>query len=125
MKNEDIRPCDRCGGPLCGSQGPRMPVVGARVTVQRLAVNEPNRRQAAAMAALFPEAPGIQRVFQSGDLVDEPAQLFTEVLLCEDCICAPVVPLELSALRERAEAREVERKREAQAAASRPTGTPR
>ena len=103
MDNDKIRPCDGCGGPLNGGNGGVL--AGARVTFQRLAVNQRNARNELGMMQMFPGLPGIQRVFSTGDILDEPDQLYDEALLCEKCICTPICPLEIAGMRERAKER--------------------
>jgi hypothetical protein len=88
VRNEDIRFCDECGGALNGGTG--SPLAGATVKVQRLVINRSNARNEAAMMAMLPGAPGIVGVFSTGDLLEEPPELYGSVLLCQPCLMKPL-----------------------------------
>lgn len=108
MRNDEIRPCDVCCGKLCSTPG--LPLAGARVTVQRLVIKDREYRTLAGLEAMLgPSQAGLAaaRALTTGDVVEEPADLGFEVVICEKCLTERSMPI--LALAESAERQNVRR----------------
>ncbi len=97
MRNDEVRACDACGGGLSGGHG--TPLVGARLTVQRLIINKHGFEQHVGLETYF--GGGVQgRVLAdviglgSGNAIDEPPMLRDEVIICETCLLPVLIILE-------------------------------
>lgn len=96
MQNSELKPCANCGRGIAG--GGAGPMVGARVTVQRLIVNPGSLCSHLGLEQHFAQAgPAGARVLADvmgpGSVVDEPAELRGEFLLCERCVLEPTPPV--------------------------------
>lgn len=113
MQNNEIRPCAACGKGIANNgQGTSGPLVGARVIVQRLMIDPRNLNAHRGLEMHFAQAgPAGARamadIMGPGSVIDEPAELRSELLLCEECLTwkAPTLPL-LALLEQAAEAAE-------------------
>ena len=95
MRNDEVRPCDVCGGAL--RAGIPTATCGARVTIQRLVINRGHADAYAGLVTHFRAAGplGADRMaglFAPGSVLDEPVALLDEIVICELCF-APVLEL--------------------------------
>ncbi len=105
MENREIKPCAACGGGLAG--GTSSPLVGMRLTAQRLMINQGNMNAHLGLEQHFAAAgPAGQRamadILGPGTVIDEPPELRTEIIICEDCMMPVLALLEQAGKREEA-----------------------
>ncbi len=91
MKNEEIRKCDHCKGPL---RRPGEMMCGATITVQRHVLNLANARAMAGLTMMLNGAERLAQVLAPGYVLDSPRELFEEHLLCEACFMPIMAALE-------------------------------
>ncbi len=106
MDNREIKPCAACGGGLAGA-GNNPWIIGMRLTTQRLMINQGNLDAHLALEQRFAQAGPIgQRamadILGPGTVIDEPAELRTEIIICENCVTPVLELLEQASKREEA-----------------------
>lgn len=105
MDNREIKPCAACGGGLAGGSG--SPLVGMRLTTQRLMINQGNLNAHLGLEQHFAQAgPAGQRamadILGPGTVIDEPPELRTEIIICESCAIPVMIVLEQAGERQAA-----------------------
>ena len=109
MNNREIKPCALYGGGIAG--GGAGPLVGAKLTMQRLIISQSRLNQHLGLEQHFAQAGpsgarAIADVMGPGSVIDEPPELREEILVCERCLL-PVLAIFEQANERRAEEVEV------------------
>jgi hypothetical protein len=84
MKNSEIGMCELCGGKLVS--GPGGPAAGARITFQRLVVNQAKMMEYMGLGMILGGSAKLADAFSTGDVIEEPEGLRESFIACEKCI---------------------------------------
>lgn len=92
MDNREIRPCAICGKGIANDgQGNRGPMVGAKVTVQRLIIDAQRMNEHLGLEQHFAlagsqNARTLADILGPGSVIDEPKELRNHFFVCEECL---------------------------------------
>lgn len=95
MKNTEIERCVICGEGIANDgQGSRGPMVGAKVTVQRLIIDVQSMNAHLGLEQIFAQAGpqdarALADIMGPGSVIDEPKGMRNHFFVCERCLILP------------------------------------